>query len=187
MTESLAEQGRMRMFPAPTSARIRGFTFVELLVVTLVLAIFLTFASVNWGIFSGTEKETFLEIFSMQVALLREEAVSNYEERAIEFDLSANSIRLGPIDREKGLVQSREVKVPESHVLKDVVINGEKFTTGKVFMLFFPGGMTDRVILHFETDQDQFFSVLFNPLTAKVTGENGYTDEITLPGRDNTS
>ena len=175
------------MFPAPTSAKTEGFTFVELLVVTLVLAIFLTFASVNWGIFSSKDHETFLEMFSMQVALLREEAVSNYEERVIEFDLSANSIRVGPMDRERGLVQSREVKVPESHVLKDVVINGEKHTNGKVHMFFFPGGMIDRVILHFETDQDQFFSVLFNPLTAKVTGENGYTDEITLPGRDNTS
>jgi hypothetical protein len=47
--------------------------------------------------------------------------------------------------------------------------------------------MIDRVILHFETDKEQFYSVLLNPLTAKVTGEYGYIEEISLPTRDNTS
>jgi prepilin-type N-terminal cleavage/methylation domain-containing protein len=187
MTDSLVEQGEMRIFPVQIFRKTKGFTFVELLIVTLLLAIFLTFASVNWDVFSRKGDESFLESFSIAVALLREEAVSTYEERAIEFDLSTNTIQIGRLDREKGLLQPRELKVPESHVLKDVVVNGEKYTVGKAFMLFFPGGMVDRVILHFETDKEQFYSVLLNPLTAKVTGEYGYIEEIVLPGRDNTS
>ncbi len=111
--------------------RYRGFTLVELLIVTLLLAIFLTLASVNWQVFSRKGGESFLESFSIEVTLLREEAISNYEERAIQFDLSTNSIYIGQPDRLKGFLQTRELKVPEPYVLRDVVLNGEKITCGK--------------------------------------------------------
>ena len=78
----------MPTYPVPTSRRISGFTLLELLIVVLLLAIFLSFASVNWVGLSSTDKETFVEQFSIQVALVREDAVSNFEERVIEFDLT---------------------------------------------------------------------------------------------------
>jgi len=158
----------------------RGFTLVELLVVTLLIAIFLTLASVKWQNLSSKGGEGFLESFSIEVTLLREEAISTYEERAIQFDLSTNSIYIGSPDRLKGFLQKRELKVPEPYVLKDIVLNGEKITTGKATMHFLSSGMIDRVILHFTAAKDQFYTVLLNPLTAKVTGENGYIEEITL-------
>ena len=170
----------MRIFPARTSVRTRGFTLVELLIVTLLLAIFLTFASVKWQNLSKKGGESFLESFSIEVTLLREEAISNFEERAIQFDLSTNSIYIGSPDRLKGFLQSRELKVPDTYVLKDIVLNGEKISIGKTTMRFFSTGMIDRVILHFAVAKDQFYTVLLNPLTAKVTGENGYIEEITL-------
>ena len=177
----------MQIFPAQISERSSGFTLVELLIVTLLLAIFLTFASVNWQVFSGQNGESFLESFSIEVTLLREEAISNYEERAIQFDLSTNSIYIGWPDREKGFVQTGEVKVPEPYTLKDVVVNGEKVTLGKAAMRFLSSGVTDRVILHLVSGKDQFYTLLLNPLTARVTGENGYIEEVTLPGRNNPS
>jgi prepilin-type N-terminal cleavage/methylation domain-containing protein len=61
----------MRTFPALISERTRGFTLVELLIVTLLLAIFLTFASVKWQVFSSKGVESFLENFSIEVTLLR--------------------------------------------------------------------------------------------------------------------
>jgi len=158
----------------------RGFTLVELLIVTLLLAIFLTLASVKWQSLSSKGGDSFLESFSIEVTLLREEAISTYEERAIEFDLSTNSIHIGLPDRLKGFLQNRDLKVPEPYVLKDIVLNGDKITTGKAVMRFLSTGMIDRVILHFTGTKDQFFTVLLNPLTAKVTGENGYIEEITL-------
>lgn len=174
------------MSPVRTLGRTNGFTLVELFIVTLLLAIFLTFASVNWDVFSKKSGETFLEQFSIEVALLREEAVSSYEERVMEFDLSTNRIAIGRFDRDKGFTQVRELLIPESYVLKDIVVNGEKYAQGKASARFFPAGMNDRVILHFETENDQFYSVLLNPLTAKVTGEYTYIDEIALPARNNT-
>jgi len=175
----------MRIYPVRTLGRNSGFTLVELFIVTLLLAIFLTFASVNWDVLSKKGEDTFLERFSLEVALLREEAVSSYEQRAMEFDLATNRISIGRFDPDKGFVQLRELVIPESYVLKDLVVNGEKITVGKVAARFFPAGMNDRVILHFETDENQFYSVLLNPLTAKVTGENTYIEEVALPARNN--
>jgi prepilin-type N-terminal cleavage/methylation domain-containing protein len=158
----------------------KGFTLVELLVVTLLLAIFLTLASVKWQNLSSKGGESFLESFSIEVTLLREEAISSYQEQAIQFDLSTNSIYIGQPDRLKGFLQTRELKVPEPYILKDIVLNGEKITAGKATMRFLSTGVIDRVILHFTGTKDQFYTVLLNPLTAKVTGENGYIEEITL-------
>lgn len=177
----------MRIFQARTLERTRGFTLVELLVVTLLLAIFLTLASVNWQTFSRKGAEGFLESFSIEVTLLREEAISNYEERVIQFDLSSNSIYVGLPDREKGFLQVREIKVPDPYTLQDVVVNGEKVIVGKAAMRFLSGGMIDRVILHLASGKDQFYTILLNPLTARVAGEHGYIEEITLPGRNNAS
>ena len=148
--------------------------------VTLLLAIFLTFASVKWQNLSTKGGESFLETFSIEVTLLREEAISNYEERAIQFDLSTNTIYIGSPDRLTGFLKSRQLEVPDTYVLKDIVLNGEKISIGKATMRFLSTGMIDRVILHFVAAKDQFYTVLLNPLTAKVTGENGYIEEITL-------
>jgi prepilin-type N-terminal cleavage/methylation domain-containing protein len=158
----------------------RGFTLVELLLVTLLLAIFLTLASVNWQVFSRKSGENFIESFSIEVTLLREEAISSFEERAIQFDISTNSIYIGRPDRLQGFLKARELKVPEPYVLRDVVLNGEKITVGKTTMRFLSSGMIDRVILHFVSVKDQFYTVLLNPLTARVTAENGYVEEITI-------
>ena len=158
----------------------RGFTLVELLIVTLLMGIFLTLASVKWQNFSSKGGESFLESFSIEVTLLREEAISTYEERAIQFDLSTNTIYIGAPDRLKGFLQVRELKIPEAYVLKDVVLNGEKILIGKTVMRFLSSGMVDRVVLHFSEAKDQYYTILLNPLTAKVTGENGYVEEITL-------
>ena len=184
---SPAEQVEMRTFPALISQRTKGFTLVELLIVTLLLALFLTFASVNWQVFSRQGAESFLERFSIEVTLLREEAISNYEDRAIQFDVSANGIYIGRPDRLAGFLKTRELNVPEPYVLRDVVLNGLKVTQGKATMRFLSNGMIDRVILHFGLGADKLYTFLLNPLTAKVTGENGYVEEITLPGRNNPS
>jgi prepilin-type N-terminal cleavage/methylation domain-containing protein len=177
----------MQISPVRTPRNSNGFTLIELLITTLLLAIFLTFASVNWGNFSRKSKESFLERFSMEVSLLREEAISDYDEKAIEFNLVDNVITAGRIDRTQGLVKQREVPLPEKSSMKDVLINGESFSTGKPLMVFYPTGTVDRVILHIDLKQNDYYSISISPLTAKTTGEQGYIEEITVRGRSNPS
>ena len=154
-----------------------GFTLIELLIVTLLLAIFLTFASVNWKVFTPNDNQSFLEKLSIEISLLREEAISDYDEKAVEFNLVDNIISVGRIDKTMGFVKARELTLPEESRMKDLLINGESFSTGKPLMVFYPTGIVDRVILHLDLKENDYYSILVSPLTAKTTGEKGYLEE----------
>ncbi len=131
-------------------------------------------------------KEGLLERFSINVALVREDAVSNYENRVVEYNVTEGKIRIGRIDEKNGFVESSELPLTDEYHLKDVVINGQSYSIGKAYMTFYATGLVDRTVVHLE-GKDQFYSLLVNPLTAKVTGENGYSEEASFKGRNNPS
>jgi prepilin-type N-terminal cleavage/methylation domain-containing protein len=166
--------------------RIKGFTFVELVLVILLLSILLTFASVNWTLFPRKDAETFLERFSIEVALLRENAISSYQLRVIEVDLTNNALGIGAIDLVKGFDMFRRVEIPEGYVVKDTIINGTKNSMGKRYVRFYPNGLVDKTILHMEGKKEGFYSITIHPLTAKVEAQNGYVEEISIPEGGNT-
>ena len=178
----------MRRFRVPISPKTRGFTLLELLIVILLLSIFITFASVNWNIMAKRGREALLEDFSINIAVIREDAVSNYENRVVEFDVTTGDIRVGALDVKGGFVETGKVELSEGFHIKDVVINGQPFSAGKCYMTFRADGMVDRVILHLQgKDDGDLYSLLVNPLTARVTGENGYFEENALRGGNNPS
>jgi len=170
----------------PTSRRIKGFTLVELLIVILLISIFVTFASVNWNIAAKKGKEALLEDFSIQIAMIREDAVSHYESRVLEFDVSMSEVRVGKLDAKEGFVETAALHLSEDYRIKDVVVNGQPFSQGKCYTTFHESGMVDRTLVHLEGRQ-AYYSLLINPLTAKVTGEDGYIQEISVKGRNNAS
>jgi prepilin-type N-terminal cleavage/methylation domain-containing protein len=180
------EQVRMQTFRAAISLKSEGFTLLELLIVILVIGIFITFASVNWNILSKKGKDALLERFSISIAMIREEAVSDYENKVVEFDVGAGKIRVGSMDVKNTFLETGEIDLSEGYRIKDVSINGRPCPTGKCYMTFRADGTVDRVILHFEGhDENELYSLLVNPLTAKVTGENGYTEETSFRDRNN--
>jgi prepilin-type N-terminal cleavage/methylation domain-containing protein len=178
----------MRKSRVAISLRTRGFTLVELLIVILLLSIFMTFASVNWNVEAKRGKEALWEDFQINISVIREDAVSNYQNRVVEFDITTGEVRVGTLDERSGFVETGKIELSEGYHIKDVVINGRPFSTGKCYMTFRADGMVDRVILHLQgEDDDDLYSLLVNPLTAKVTGENGYSQENSLTGRNNPS
>jgi prepilin-type N-terminal cleavage/methylation domain-containing protein len=164
------------------STRTKGFTLLELIIVVLLISIFLTFASVNWGVFAKKEEETFLEKFSVEVGLLREEAISAYQRRAILFDVTNNTMNAGSVNDVDGFKASRKLTIPDGYVLKDIVINGVKTVRGTQMMSFYPSALVDKAIIHFET-RTQYYSFIVQPLTAKVEARNAYVEEISLTER----
>src|SRR5208337_1745269 len=101
----------LRTFRVPIFQKTRGFTLVELLVVVLVISILITFASVNWNVAAKKGKDALLEQFSIDVAVIREDAIGHYENRVVEFDLTGNTIRVGRIDLKTGFVGTGELRL----------------------------------------------------------------------------
>jgi len=179
------EQEKTLIYQVRTLRRINGFTLLELILVVLLMSILLTFASVKWDFLAKKDKETFLERLSIEISLLRENAISDYEQKAIQFDLKNNLVSIGYVDLIKGFVSSRDIEIPETYLLKDVIINGGKISIGKAVMRFYPTGLVDRLIMHLDGKNEGFCSVIINPLTAKISEEHGYLEEIIIPKRDN--
>jgi hypothetical protein len=152
---------------------------MELMVAVLLMGILITFASVNWGVLSKKGTETFLERFSIEIGLLREDAIATYQQRAMQFDVTNNVISVGVMDQREGFKSSRRLDLPEGYMLKDVVINGEKIVRGAGEMKFYPTALVDKVIVHFDA-QTEYYSILVQPLTAKVEARNVYVEEISL-------
>lgn len=173
-------QVKMRTYQVRTLKRINGFTLLELLLVLLLLSILITFASARWDVLSRNSKETFLEKLSIEVSLLRENAISDFEKKTLRFDITKNIIETGIMDRIKGFSVDRDFAVPEKYILKDVVINGEKYAIGQALMSFYPNGLVDRAIIHLEGEKEGFYTIIVNPLTASITEEHGYIEEITF-------
>jgi hypothetical protein len=137
------------------------------------------------GFFCKKRSETFLERLSTEISLLRENAISDYEQKAIQFDMTKNALSIGYVDLIKGFVSSKDMEIPEENILKDVIINGGKISIGKAVMRLYPNGLIDRSIMHLEGKKEGFYSLTVNPLTAKISEEHGYLEEIIIPKRDN--
>jgi prepilin-type N-terminal cleavage/methylation domain-containing protein len=178
----------MPIYQVPISRKNngKGFTLVELLIVIMLISILLTFSSVSWNSVSKKGTDALLEHFSIAVSLLREEAISNYEERVIQFDLTAGHIAIGVMDQQTGFIERGEIRLPDEYRLKDVVINGEASVTGRHYATFQSSGMVDRTVVHLEGEK-QHYSLMVDPLTAKVTGENGYIEETPIRDWNNAS
>jgi prepilin-type N-terminal cleavage/methylation domain-containing protein len=176
----------MQISPVRTSIKTKGFTLLELIIVILLISLFLSLLSVNWMGLSRKEKDTFLETLSLQVAVLREDAISSYQVRAIEFDITNNTMKAGAVDLTKGFDAFRQIDLAKGYVLKDVIINGNKITIGKTLARYYPSGLVDKTIIHFEAEKEGYYSVVIHPLTAKVEAANDYLEEIKIPEGGNT-
>jgi prepilin-type N-terminal cleavage/methylation domain-containing protein len=185
-TKNLGAQAGMPIFRAAIFRKISGFTLIELTIVILLVSIFLTFASVSWNVAPKKGSDTLLEDFSAGLSLAREEAIAGYEVRVIEFNISENKISVGLLDEKGVLFGADQISLAEDFRLTDVVINGQSFPVGKCYMTLYSTGMTDRAVIHME-GEGGFYSLLVNPLTAKVTGEKGYFEEVAVGVRNESS
>ncbi len=171
----------MPMSPAQTWTKTKGFTLLELMVVMVVLAMAFSFVAINWGGLVRKEEDSFFSRFSLEASILREEAVSAFQQRAIEIDFTANSITAGAVDLQTGITPFRSLGVPYGLTVKDAIVNGRKFSTGKVVVRFYPTGLVDRTILHLEGGREGSYSIIIQPLTARVEIRNGHIEEIEVP------
>jgi len=171
----------MRTYRVRLLKRIDGFTLLELLVILLLISLFLPFIFLNLQGFGSDEKENLLSMLALEFSLLRERAISDHTVLCVEFDITKNMISTGSLDIYMRFLPEKEIEIGGNYILKDVVINGEKFGEGKCLMRFYPTGLVDRAIVHFEKNGERFYSIVCNPLTARLEGFNEYVEEIKEP------
>lgn len=175
----------MRIYQAQNLTKIKGFTFVELIIAILLISILISFAAVNWGAFSRNDDASFLDQFSMEILALQEHTIAKYQGRTLQFDLTKNSIESGVIDIERGFVPIKKIATPSYFNLVDAVINGQKTTTGIAQMSFYPTGLIDKAILHFKSEKGGWFTIIIWPLTGTLETYNEYIDEAKFNKGDN--
>lgn len=169
------EMSRVRIL-----TRTKGFTFIELIVAVLLLSIAATFAAINWGTGARKKDASFFERFSGEVTALQEEAVSHFQVRAMQFDLTGNAIESGAVDGQGTFESFRKLDVPSELMLVDAVVNGNKTRGGSAQMKIYPEGFVDKVLLHFEGKREGWLTIIVWPLTGRCEVHDEYIDEIAL-------
>lgn len=175
----------MRTSRVQSLTGIKGFTFIELTIAILLTAILISFAAVNWGTFFGKDNQSLKDRLAVEVAMLREDAISRYEDRVIQFDMTNNAIESGSVDAVRGFEASRRIPVPPGLILLDTVINGQRVGSGISHMRIYALGFTDKAILHLADSRQGWTTIIIWPLTGEIESHNEYRDEIRLEERNN--
>jgi prepilin-type N-terminal cleavage/methylation domain-containing protein len=183
--ENLAVMARTQTYQAQKLTRIKGFTFVELTIVILLISILVTFTAVNWGSFSRKDREKFVDQLTSEVSLIRGDAISSYQNRVLHIDFTKNLIEVGANDSVRGFESLRYIAIPDNLMLADAIINGQKSTSGIVQIRFYPIGLSDKAILHFEGKKEDNLTIIIWPLTGSIEAHKEYIDEIKFYTRDN--
>ncbi|MCH8842881.1 MAG: GspH/FimT family pseudopilin [SAR324 cluster bacterium] len=175
----------MRTSPTPTSRR-GGFTFIEVMVVIVILAVVMglslpAFFSV---LESGRDRE--INRLSSVLHLLRSEAILGRKQYRLQIDLEAGAYwaearddrgRFHPILEPASL---RRHILPEFLQLQDIAVYGT--TAGRITRQVVPitidsSGFIDPFLLHFKEGQDEW-TFRLTGFTGRVDLIEGYTDDL---------
>ena len=175
----------MPMFGAGTSARVdgrrRGFTLVELIIVTAVIALVAAAAAPR---FTGWLRRTSVEGASGHLALVlrrahNQAAVTGARHRLV-LDMDRSAYVVLREDEEGRFVEVRDegqrrASLARGVSFKDVVMPSGRVTrSGSVTIDIFPKGFMDEVIVHIGDDSGRVRSVMVRGWLGRVKVLDGY-------------
>ena len=171
-------KGRMPMWKAGTSSN-KGFTFVEISVVLLVMAIFSAAAVPRMLAFlSGGESERSASRLGAYVEHIRDEAVFKRQILLLKCELERGVFTVVYPDGEahRG-VMMKPLSFPDEVKILDVVIAGrDKISEGEAFISFYPGGTAEEAFIHLKGENDTDITVDVAPLSRRVRIHEGYLE-----------
>ena len=165
----------------PGFERIKGFTLIELIVVISLISIMLFFAIPQFrsNVLSDSTKEVSRWIL-LKIPYIKERAAREQKRYILHVSLDSNKLWITHEAMLEEALQSAETngyKLPEDIKLLDVEYpDQEKISAGQADIYFNEKGYSDKVIIHFENDDNEKFSFLIEPFLLRVRLYNSYAE-----------
>jgi prepilin-type N-terminal cleavage/methylation domain-containing protein len=165
----------------PVFERIKGFTLIELIVVISLISIMLFFAIPRFqrNVLSDSTKEVSRWIL-LKIPNIKERAAREQKRYILHVNLDSNKLWITHGAMLEEALQSAETngyKLPEDIELLDVEYpDQEKISVGQADIYFNEKGYSDKVIIHFENDDNERFSFLIEPFLLQVRLYNSYAE-----------
>ena len=157
-----------------------GFTFIELVVVMVLISLFMVISVPLFGNIGTSGLEMSARRLSNTIKyLFNESALSGLEYRLI-YDLDQGSYRAQILNANGELVeapdQGRQAKLKGGVRFQDLVVPGRgKMTAGQVTTLIHPSGWVEETIVHLD-DGDNRLTLRVMPLSGMTEIFAGYRD-----------
>ncbi len=196
-----AATARMPMWKAgtlnsPSRCRQDGFTLIELTVTLLLITIIvgITLPRIGDAIYSTNLKHSVRQLRAV-ITLARSKATLERIPRRVVCDMTEGEIRVEREmrDEEAGQVifnyepdtslMMRTYRLPKGVKIEDVITEtGEKETSGAAHLRIAANGLVTGNFIHLRKGEQQY-TLHINPLTGRVTIEEGYREEFKVAGQ----
>ncbi|MDY6971170.1 MAG: hypothetical protein SV775_02460 [Thermodesulfobacteriota bacterium] len=160
---------------------IRGYTFLELTLVLLLVGLMMTIAvpRFQYAILTDDLKRTTRKMVGT-IRNLRNEAVRKQEEHNLHFDLDANlfwCVSATMTEEEKVLARERASLFPGGVHFIDVWFRGKgKKMAGETVIRFNKRGYVPHSVIHLGCDDGRGFTMILRPFLSGVRVLEGYMD-----------
>jgi len=170
----------MRTLKAGTSGS-RGFTFIEITMVLLILALFLSLSVPRLVSFVSSGKlENSVSRLSVYIEHLRDLSIYRQEALILHCNLDTGKFWVTKRDGEASdSVLLRPLSFPESVKVAGIIVNNEKkVIDGEAEIAFYPGGKAKPSLIYLKSETEEEITLEIPYLSRNVKLHEGYLETI---------
>lgn len=171
---------RFSVFPENGRVDIRGFTLIELVVVMALVGIMMFVAIPGFQHILTDDTRKASQWILMQAPRLKARAVSEKKIYTLHVDMDDNLLWVSSgIMPDDDMSQARKNGRPltgDSVLLDVAYADGETVDSGEAEIHFYPGGFSDKAIIHMEDENGSRRSFIIEPFLSQVELREEYVD-----------
>ena len=184
-TGKKVERARIRTLKGDLLAAHKGFTFVELTLVILLLGfiLLLTFPNFRGSIAPRDLKKAVLG-FVGTLRYTQSQAATTKLKHRLNIDVKENAFWV-TVEKEKGKFSrdpsssGQAIYLPPGVIFLDVVHSERgKVREGNAYVEFSPTGWAEECTIHLKKSEQEVFTIFVNPLGGKVEVAAGYLERV---------